>query len=80
MIFTGAPLPSGNHAIIPKENCTHFIENNCVIINKIPKQNFIRKKGFDTFDDVFNNSYDEVENDWERFQLIMKEVNRVCFI
>ena len=47
LIFTGAPLPSGNHAIIPKENCTHFIENNCVIINKIPKQNFIRKKGFD---------------------------------
>ena len=39
---------------------------------------YLRKKGFDTFDDVFNNSYDEVENDWERFQLIMKEVNRVC--
>tara|TARA_B100000287_G_scaffold220817_1_gene208282 strand:- start:173 stop:1207 length:1035 start_codon:yes stop_codon:yes gene_type:complete len=39
---------------------------------------YLRKKGFDTFDDVFDNSYDEVENDWERFQLIMKEVNRVC--
>ena len=26
LIFTGAPLPSGNHAIIPKENCTYFIE------------------------------------------------------
>ncbi len=39
---------------------------------------YLRQKGFDTFDDVFDNSYDEVENDWERFQLIMKEVNRVC--
>ena len=39
---------------------------------------YLREKGFNTFDDVFDNSYDEEENDWERFQLIMKEVNRVC--
>ncbi len=39
---------------------------------------YLRGKGFDTFDDVFDNSYDEIENDWERFQAIMKEVKRVC--
>tara|TARA_X000001382_G_scaffold129665_1_gene122254 strand:- start:263 stop:1294 length:1032 start_codon:yes stop_codon:yes gene_type:complete len=39
---------------------------------------YLREKGFDTFDDVFDNSYDEIKDDWERFQSIMKEVKRVC--
>ena len=39
---------------------------------------YLRDKGFDTFDDVFDNSYDEIENDWDRFQAIMKEVKRIC--
>ncbi len=39
---------------------------------------YLRDKGFDTFDDVFDNSYDEIENDWDRFQTIMKEVKRIC--
>ena len=39
---------------------------------------YLRDKGFDTFDDVFDNSYDEIENDWDRFQTIMKEIKRIC--
>ena len=39
---------------------------------------YLREKGFDTFDDVFDNSYDEIQNDWDRFQTIMKEVKRIC--
>jgi radical SAM superfamily enzyme YgiQ (UPF0313 family) len=38
----------------------------------------LRSRGFETFPEMFDESYDEIENDKERFFFIMNEVERVC--
>jgi hypothetical protein len=34
--------------------------------------------GFQTFDGIIDESYDEVENDWERYAQAMTQVERLC--
>jgi len=38
----------------------------------------LRSRGFETFPEMFDESYDEIENDKERFFFILNEVERVC--
>ena len=38
----------------------------------------LKEKGFQTFPELFDESYDEIEDDYERFTKIVSEVKRVC--
>ena len=44
-IYTGAPINGNNKRIVPKENFK--IKNDCVIINSLPKDFFVRKRASD---------------------------------
>ena len=39
---------------------------------------YLRSRGFKTFPELFDESYDEIEDDYSRFMFIMNEVERVC--
>jgi len=47
LIYTGAPIPGKNKIVVPKENFQIQTSGKEIFINKIPKENFIRKKGLD---------------------------------
>jgi hypothetical protein len=34
--------------------------------------------GFETFPEFFDESYDEIENPWERMYIIVKEIKKIC--
>ena len=38
----------------------------------------LKEKGFQTFPELFDESYDEIEDDYERFTKVVSEVKRVC--
>tara|TARA_R110002051_G_C8751735_1_gene500304 strand:+ start:945 stop:3803 length:2859 start_codon:yes stop_codon:yes gene_type:complete len=38
----------------------------------------LRGRGFETFPELFDESYDEIEDDYLRFMFIMDEIERVC--
>jgi hypothetical protein len=38
----------------------------------------LRSRGFETFPELFDESYDEIEDDYTRFMFIMDEIERVC--
>ena len=38
----------------------------------------LRSRGFKTFPELFDESYDEIEDDYSRFMFIMDEIERVC--
>jgi len=38
----------------------------------------LRSRGFETFPELFDESYDEIEDDKERFFSVMNELERVC--
>ena len=38
----------------------------------------LRSRGFQTFPELFDESYDEIEDDKERFFSVMNELERVC--
>ena len=38
----------------------------------------LKEQGFKTFPELFDESYDEIEDDYERFTQVVSEINRVC--
>ncbi len=39
---------------------------------------FLKSMGFETFPEFFDESYDEIENPWERMYIIVKEIKKIC--
>jgi hypothetical protein len=39
---------------------------------------FLKSMGFKTFPEFFDESYDEIENPWERMNAIVKEIKKIC--
>ena len=39
--------------------------------------NYLRSKGFDLLDDIFNHSYDEIKNPFQRINAIILEMERI---
>jgi hypothetical protein len=39
---------------------------------------YLRKLGFKTFPELFDESYDEIDDNYERIKFILNEVERVC--
>jgi len=39
---------------------------------------FLRKLGFETFPEIFDESYDKIENPLERMNAIVKEITKIC--
>ena len=38
---------------------------------------YLKKIGFATFPNFFDESYDDIENRWERFEFIIKEIDKI---
>ena len=38
----------------------------------------MKSLGFKTFSDIFDESYDNIENDWDRYEAVMSLVETLC--
>jgi hypothetical protein len=41
---------------------------------------FLKSMGFETFPEFFDESYDEIENPWERMNIIVNEIKKICIL
>ena len=39
---------------------------------------YLKSLGFKTFSDIFDESYDNIENDWDRYEAVMSLVETLC--
>ena len=49
-----------------------------ILLGTYKSLEFFRSFGFKTFPDLFNEKYDDIEDDRERLSFVMSEVERVC--
>jgi hypothetical protein len=49
-----------------------------LIVGNMRTLSYLRSAGFKTFPEMFDESYDEIENDFERMKFVLEEFKRLC--
>ena len=63
---------------ITEKICKALITEPFIIVGNCGSLNYVKEKGFETYPELFDESYDLIENPNERLNFVLSEVERVC--
>jgi len=67
-----------NDLFITEKICKALITEPFIIVGNCGSLNYVKEKGFETYPELFDESYDLIENPKDRLEFILDEVERLC--
>ena len=63
---------------ITEKICKALITEPFIIVGNCGSLNYVKEKGFETYPELFDESYDLIENPKDRLEFILDEIERLC--
>jgi len=70
--------PDFDSLFITEKLCKALITEPFILVGNIKMLEYVRDKGFETYSELFDESYDLIENPKDRLDFVLDEVERVC--
>ena len=70
--------PHLDDLFITEKLCKALITEPFILVGNIKMLEYVRDKGFETYSELFDESYDLIENPKDRLDFVLDEVERVC--
>jgi hypothetical protein len=67
-----------NHLFVTEKTYKSISHNPTIVLGRPHTLKYLKSLGFKTFSDMFDESYDSIENDWDRYEAVMSLVETLC--
>jgi hypothetical protein len=67
-----------NHLFVTEKTYKSIAHNPTIVLGRPHTLKYLKSLGFKTFSDIFDESYDNIENDWDRYEAVMSLVETLC--
>ena len=74
----GADIGNGDGCFITEKTCKALITEPFMVVGNCEILKYLKERGFETYPELFDESYDLIENPRDRLNLILDEVERLC--
>ena len=63
---------------ITEKTCKAIISQPFIFVGNVNNLRYVKEKGFETYSEIFDESYDTINNPKERLDFVLNEIERVC--